>query len=101
MSRCVNFWCDGNRIGIGNILQSPDILPGIRAVFSRQARKTRAVETEGSITMHPIGAVPTAESIVVEMNVKIIHFIPRHELHKVFQVAYGEKLAPGVKHETP
>ena len=33
------------------------------------------------------------------MNVKIIHFIPRHELHVVFQEMDGEKLAAGVKHE--
>ena len=99
MARCINFWRNRDGIGPGNILQYADILPGIRAIFCRQAREAVAVEAEGGIGMHPIRAVSGSNGIVVEMNVKIIHLIPRHEFHVVFQKTDGEKLAPGIKHE--
>ena len=60
VGRYVNFWRYGNGIGISNILQCADILPGIRAIFSRQTREAAAVETEGSISMHPIRAISTS-----------------------------------------
>ena len=33
------------------------------------------------------------------MQVKVIHFIPRHEFHVVFQETEREELASGIEHE--
>ena len=49
--------------------------------------------------MHPIWTIARSDFIIVEMQVKIIHFIPGHHLDVVFKGTYGEKLASNIERE--
>ena len=99
MGRGIDFRRDCDAVCLGDVLQGADILLCVRAILCRQTWEARTVEPEGCVLVHPVGAVSATDGIVVEMQVQVIHLIPAHEFHEVFQVVEGEKLAPGIQHK--
>src|SRR6266487_844194 len=99
MGRCVYFGRNSDGILSRNILQLAYILPGIGAIPGGQSPEAITIETESRVLVHPIWTIARSDFIIVEVQVKIIHFIPGHHLDVVLKGTYGEKLASNIERE--
>ena len=96
--RNVDFGNDVHTILHPHPLKFCELLLGIRAVLGGKARETFTFQSEGSIGLVPVVVEELRETIVVQMDVKLVHLVERQHLDLLLQIVEGEELACHVEH---
>src|SRR2546430_10299576 len=94
MGRCIDLGRNRDVILPGNGFQRKDILLRIRTISGTESWETIPIEAKCGILMHPIRAISGSYGVIVQMKLEIVHFIPCHEAHVIFQKTMGKYLRP-------
>ena len=100
MCRHINLRNHINAIFHTHTLKFGKLFLSVRAVFSRKSGETFAFQAESSVSAVPVVIEELRESVIVKVNLKLIHLIERKYFNVLLQIVHRKELTSHIEHES-